>query len=87
MEDSSRETIENLLKSQKAYFSTNASKDLKFRIENLKKFKAAILKYEKKITEALWIDLHKSYEEAYLTEISIVKQEIDNHISHLKRWA
>jgi aldehyde dehydrogenase (NAD+) len=31
--------------------------------------------------------LHKSYEETYLTEISIVKQEIDNHIKHLKKWS
>jgi aldehyde dehydrogenase (NAD+) len=87
MEDSSRILIENMLKSQKDFFSTNQTKDLKFRIENLKKFKTAIQKFEKKIAEALWIDLHKSYEEAYLTELSIVIQEIDNHIKHLKRWA
>jgi len=53
----------------------------------LKSLKTAVLKYEKKIADALWTDLHKSYEEAYLTEISIVLKEIDNHIRHLKRWA
>tara|TARA_R110002050_G_scaffold225086_2_gene360954 strand:- start:233 stop:1441 length:1209 start_codon:yes stop_codon:yes gene_type:complete len=31
--------------------------------------------------------LHKSPEESYLTEISIVTGEIDNHIKHLKKWA
>ena len=31
--------------------------------------------------------MHKSYEEAYLTEISIVKGEISNHIRHVKGWA
>jgi aldehyde dehydrogenase (NAD+) len=35
----------------------------------------------------LWKDLHKSPEESYLTEISIVTGEIDNHIKHLKKWA
>jgi aldehyde dehydrogenase (NAD+) len=87
MEDTSKNVIENMLKSQKDFFATNQTKNLKFRIENLKKFKAAIQKYEKKITDALWTDLHKSYEEAYLTEISIVAQEINNHIKHLRCWA
>ena len=31
--------------------------------------------------------MHKSPEESYLTEISIVNQEIDNHIKHLRKWA
>jgi aldehyde dehydrogenase (NAD+) len=87
MEDTSRNNIENLLKAQRDFFSTHQTKDINFRIENLKKFKASIRKYESKISNALWTDLHKSTEEAYLTEISIVLQEIDNHLKHLKRWA
>lgn len=87
MEDTSRNSIESLLKAQRNFFSTHQTKDINFRIENLKKFKASILKYESKISNALWVDLHKSVEEAYLTEISIVLQEIDNHLKHLKRWA
>ena len=47
----------------------------------------AIISREKLITEALWHDLHKSYEEAYLTEISLVIQEINYHIKKLKNWA
>ncbi|NLP57213.1 aldehyde dehydrogenase [Lutibacter sp. B1] len=87
MEDTSRNNIENLLKEHREFFSTHTTKNVEFRIANLKKFKAAILQYEKEISDALWIDLHKSYEEAYITEISIVLQEIDNHIKHLKQWA
>lgn len=87
MEETSRNSIENLLKEHREFFSTHTTKNVEFRIANLKKFKAAILQYEKEISDALWIDLHKSYEEAYITEISIVLQEIDNHIKHLKQWA
>lgn len=87
MEDSSSGSILNILKKQKEFFQTHETKDVSFRIENLKKFMNAIEKYEKKITDALWTDLHKSYEEAYLTEISIVKSEIKNHLKHLKKWA
>jgi aldehyde dehydrogenase (NAD+) len=43
--------------------------------------------WENRLCDALWTDLHKSYEEAYLTEISIVKAEIRNHIRHVAGWA
>jgi aldehyde dehydrogenase (NAD+) len=79
--------IEDSLKIQRNFFSTGQTKSLEFRTENLHKFKESIIKYEEKIAIALWTDLHKSFEEAFLTEISIVIQEIENHLKHLKRWA
>jgi aldehyde dehydrogenase (NAD+) len=78
--------IEDSLKKQRDFFGSGQTKSLKFRTENLNKFKKSIIKYEEKIAMALWTDLHKSSEEAYLTEISIVLQEIENHLKHLKRW-
>jgi aldehyde dehydrogenase (NAD+) len=87
MQDTTFNTIELLLKNHRSFFASQQTKNIKFRIGQLKRFKAAILKYETKITDALWNDLHKSMEEAYLTEISLVLQEIDNHIRHLKCWA
>ena len=87
MEDTSEKSIEKILDGQKKFFSANLTKNLKFRIESLKKLKAAIKKFEKKITDALWTDLHKSYQEAYLTEISFVIHEIDIHLKHIRRWA
>lgn len=87
MKETSRETIEQLLSSQREFFATHQTKDINFRIEQLKRFRSAILKYETKIADALWKDLHKSAEEAYLTETSIVLQEVNNHIKHLKRWS
>ena len=87
MENSTTVTIAALVEAQRAFFKTNATKSLAFRKQNLKKFKFAVLKYENRITEALWKDLHKSPDEAYLTEISIVLQEIDNHLKHLGCWA
>ena len=87
MEDSSNDLIRSILHRQRSFFASDKTKDLKFRIENLKKFRSAILKFEKKISDALWKDLHKSYEEAYLTEIYIVLSEINYHIKNLKLWA
>jgi aldehyde dehydrogenase (NAD+) len=87
MENTSRTDIEKILESQKDFFSKCRTKNVDFRLQQLKKFKAAIIKYETKITGALWNDLHKSPEEAYLTEISILYQEINNHIKHLRKWS
>jgi aldehyde dehydrogenase (NAD+) len=87
MEDTSRAAIEVALSRHRTFFATGQSKSLQFRIDNLLRFKAGILKFEVRITDALQADLYKSYEEAYLTEISIVVQEIDNHIKHLRKWA
>ena len=82
--------IENILKAtnaQHSFFASGATLNLKFRKEMLKKLMTAIEKWEPKLHEALWMDLHKSYQEAYMTETSIVKSEIKSHIRHLSKWA
>lgn len=79
--------IDALHKSQREYFRSGATLDISFRKKMLKTLLNAIKNNEKLICDALWKDLHKSYEEAYLTEISIVTQEIESHIRHLRGWA
>ena len=82
-----REKIAKSVNEQREFFRSNSTKSVKFRLEQLAKLKKLIKKRELDIEKALWIDLHKSPEEVYLTEISVVIQELDNHIKHLKRWA
>ena len=87
MISTTNEQIVSIRKAQKDFFKSGATLDLKFRKAMLKKFLAAMEKWESALTDALWTDLHKSYEEAYLTEISLVKGEIKTHIKHLEKWA
>lgn len=87
MKQTSEASIDKILKAQREYFGTHTTKSVNFRLTQLKKFQSAIKKNEKKITDALHQDLHKSYEEAYLTEVSIVLQEIKNHLKNLKKWS
>jgi aldehyde dehydrogenase (NAD+) len=87
LENTPIEKIISIREAQKAYFASGATLDIAFRKEMLHKFLAAMEKWEKRLSEALWTDLHKSYEEAYLTELSIVKSEIKDHIRHLAKWA
>lgn len=78
--------IKELIIKQTAFFATQQTKAIDFRIEQLKKLRKVIVQNEDRITEALYLDLHKSKEEAYLTEISIVLQEIDLHLKQIDEW-
>ncbi|MBR5850598.1 MAG: aldehyde dehydrogenase [Alistipes sp.] len=78
--------IQHLVEAQRAYFRSGATRSCTFRRTQLKKLETALLKWEKPLAEALWLDLHKSYKEAYMTELSIVLGEIRNHRRHLHRW-
>lgn len=86
MNETSEISIDKLLFTQRKFFGTQQTKSKVFRIEQLKKLESAIKHYEKRIEAALWKDLHKSAEEAYLTEVSIVKNEIHYHKKNLRNW-
>ena len=79
--------ITTTLQKQRAYFQAGHILPLSMRKDLLRQLSDAMHQYEKPLAEALWTDLHKSYEEAYLTELSIVYGEIRNHLRHLCQWA
>lgn len=87
MENTSPEAIHSLLEKQRAFFATGQTRDLAFRRNSLTQLRAGIRSNESRIAEALWTDLHKSPEESFLTETSIVTQEISLHRKRLRRWA
>ena len=79
--------IENILKQQKDFFKTHKTKDVNFRLKQLKNLRKAILDYEDKIYDALYKDLKKSKYNSYLNEIGIVLKEISYAINNLKKWS
>lgn len=81
------EDIPSILEDQKSFFKEGNTKDIDFRIKQLKKLLAAMKKFEQSLYDALWHDLHKSEPESYLCEISVVTGEIRSHIKHLRKWA
>ena len=87
IENTSTERIKALVAAQKEYFRSGATLDISFRKEMLHRLQKAMHEWEQPLAEALYADLHKSYEEAYMTELSIVMGEIDNHLRHVGRWA
>ena len=87
MENTPESKIISIREAQKAYFHGGATLNVSFRKNMLKRLLAAMDMWEERLCDALWTDLHKSYEEGYLTEISIVKAEIRTHIKHVAKWA
>lgn len=87
VENSSYEYIAKVVEAQRNYFRSGATLDISFRKEMLKLLLEGLHKWEKPLAEALWIDLHKSYEEAYMTEFGILYSEIENHLKNLSSWA
>ena len=87
MQNTPTERIIEIAKAQKAFFRSGKTLDIHYRKHSLKKLLSTIESNEELLAKALWLDLHKSYEEAYLTEISIVKSEIKAHLKSLSKWA
>lgn len=85
--DNMQKYIQTTQQKQRQYFRSGATLALPLRKQALRQLLKAMKQYESQLAEALWLDLHKSYEEAYLTELSIVYGEIRNHLRHLSSWA
>ncbi len=80
-------SVENIVKKQRAFFETHKTKDVNFRIEQLKKLKNAIETREKDISKALEKDLGKSSTESYMAEIGMVLEDLSYAIKHTKKWS
>lgn len=87
MENTPFDHIDRVIAAQKAFFATGATREVSFRKARLDEFSRALKKWDNAICDALWTDLHKSYEEAYLTETSIVLAEIKEARSKVGRWS
>lgn len=81
------EKISGVFKRQKEFYSEGLTKDINFRIDNLKKLKNIIKSNEEAIIEALKKDLGKSPFETYATEIGMVYDEINIHLKNIKKWS
>lgn len=77
---------ENILERQRKYISNLGTIDVDRRIDNLKKLKNIIQKYEDEILDALNKDLGKHVFESYSNEVGFVYGSIDYTIKNLKTW-
>ena len=87
MQNTSVDDIKRIHAAQKKFFVSGATLDIGFRKRMLRRLQEALEVWEERICAALWEDLHKCAQEAYLTELGILKGEIRSHIKNLAKWA
>lgn len=80
-------TTSQILQNQREYFLTGATKNIKFRIRQLKNLRKAILDNEQNIYNALKTDLGKTEIESYMCEFALVINEIDYMLKHIKSFS
>ncbi len=78
---------EAIVKAQRAYFATNATLDVDFRLDMLKKLKSSIKKHEHDLLDAVYDDLGKSASETFMCEVGLVLSDLTYTIKHLRSWA
>ena len=82
-----QESIQELIRKQREYFYTNATLDVNFRINSLKKIQTAIQTHQEQINAALKADLGKSSFESYMCESGLVLNEITYMLKHIRSLA
>ncbi len=79
--------VDKIIEDHYKFFESKKSRNIDFRINQLRSLKSAIKKYEYKIYEALYKDLGKCEFESYTTEVGFVLSSISHTIKNLKKWA
>ena len=79
--------MEKLLLQQREFFNTDQTKNVDFRLSQLKKFKDILKENEELLYEAIYKDFKKSEFETYTTELSLLYHEINSFIKNIKKWS
>jgi aldehyde dehydrogenase (NAD+) len=79
--------IAKIVNQQKSFFNSNSTKEVNLRIETLKKLKLILKENEDKLYTAIYDDFKKSKFETYITELSLIYNELNDAIRNLKKWS
>lgn len=79
--------INEIVETQRQFYKTNQTKDIKYRKDTLKKMRDWIKINESQIITALKADLNKDAVEGYMCEIGLTLSELNYQLKHISRWA
>lgn len=80
-------SIHDIVQAQRQYFQTGATLPVAFRLEQLKKLRSALKRYEVELEAALTADLGKSDYEGFMCEVGLVQSELGYMLRHTRRLA
>ena len=78
--------IQELVRAQRTYFDTGATRPYAFRLAQLKKLQQALRDNEQLLEQAMMQDFRKAPMEVYMCETGMVLEELRFHLQHLKGW-
>jgi len=78
--------VPGLVEELRSTFRSEKTQSVKWRKEQLRNFGRMIDECQKEFCEGMFEDLHKSPFEGYLTELGLVKNEIETALEHLDSW-
>ncbi len=79
--------MKEILKLQKEYYKLNYTKSVTYRETQLKILKKSLKENEEKLKAALYLDLNKSSEEAYITELFMIYKSINHMLKNLSKYS
>jgi aldehyde dehydrogenase (NAD+) len=79
--------MEQIVKKQRAFFNTHATKNFHFRKAQLKKLQTALEENEPLLHEAIYKDFKKSEFDNYTTELSLLYKDIKEARSNIFKWS
>jgi len=75
-----------IVSQQRAFFNSNATKPVAFRIQQLRKLKVTLQANEQALMEAIDSDFKKSEFDTYTNELMLVYSDINEAIRNVKKW-
>lgn len=76
-----------IVSQQRAFFNSNATKPVAFRIQQLRKLKNALQTNEQALMKAIDSDFKKSEFDTYTNELMLVYADINEAVRKVKKWA
>ena len=80
-------TFSELVENQRCFFNANKTKEINFRIEQLKKLKTVLKENELMLYASIQKDFKKSEFDTYASEFLLIYWEIDEAIKKVHRWS
>ncbi|WP_035770892.1 aldehyde dehydrogenase family protein [Butyrivibrio sp. FCS006] len=81
------DTIREIVDKQREFFYSGKTLDVEFRLRQLRRLKAAIIKNQQVLEDVLYRDLGRAPMEAYFCDIGSVILEINETMKGLRGWA
>ncbi len=79
--------MKEIVAKQRKFFNSNQTKDIDFRIDQLKKFRRLIKENEPLLYKAIYSDFQKSAFNTFTVELALLYAEIDDIVKNIKKWA